>query len=57
MRDGKPIDGITGLKEQLGDYFDLVHETGVPFTIRETERKHQWTVSHVTVWVRNSKTK
>ncbi|CAD5123895.1 DgyrCDS12202 [Dimorphilus gyrociliatus] len=57
VRDGKPIVGLTGLQEQLGDYFDLVHEMELPFTIRETERKHQWTVSHVTVWIRNSKTK
>ena len=33
-------------------WFDLVHEENMPFVIRETRRKHQFTVAHATVWRR-----
>ncbi|XP_074651406.1 uncharacterized protein LOC141906103 [Tubulanus polymorphus] len=47
------INGFEGLKLHLGAAFELIAQKDVPFVIRETERKHQWTVAHVTVWKRN----
>jgi len=49
---GEEINGFQGLKLHLGATFDLVAEKNVPFVIRETERKHQWTVAHTTIWRR-----
>ncbi|XP_064603824.1 uncharacterized protein LOC135469204 [Liolophura sinensis] len=50
---GKPVTGFDTLKAQLSHAFDLVEEMNVPFFIRETARKNQWTVAHVTIWRRN----
>ncbi|KAI0217522.1 hypothetical protein LSAT2_030701 [Lamellibrachia satsuma] len=49
---GKQVTGFDGLKQNLQKHFDLVHTRNMPFLIRETARKHQWTVAHVTVWCR-----
>ena len=51
---GEKVTGFDGLRSILCDNFDLVHEENVPFLIRETERKHQYTISHATVWRRNT---
>ncbi len=40
------------LGEELGEAFRLEHTGDVPFLIRETARKYQWTVSQVTRWRR-----
>jgi len=54
---GKPKRSAEELKEIMeGDgYFKLVESHDVPFFIRETARKNQWSVSHVTVWKRTDK--
>ena len=49
---GDEITGFVSLKRILAPYFDLVEELDMPFIIRETVRKHQWTVAHATVWRR-----
>ena len=51
-KDGKEVSGFDGLKRELEEYFDLVEEENMPFLIRETARKHQWTVAHTTIWRR-----
>lgn len=50
-KDGESYTTLDGLKDILGSNFDLVEgPRAVPFTIRETLRKHQHTLSEVTVW-------
>ena len=46
------VTGFDGLRKTLSPHFDLVHEENMPFVIRETRRKHQFTVAHATVWRR-----
>jgi SAM-dependent methyltransferase len=54
---GKEIKSFDGIKARLQDtgYFTLVEAFDMPFFIRETARKNQWSVSHVTVWQRTTK--
>ena len=49
---GAEITGFDGLKRLLSRNFDFVADENLPFLIRETERKHQLTVAHGTVWRR-----
>jgi len=49
---GDPVHGFDTLKEVLEPNFDLVEAKDMPFVIKETDRKHQWTVAHATVWRR-----
>ncbi|MCZ8014355.1 MAG: 5-histidylcysteine sulfoxide synthase [Limnobacter sp.] len=52
-KDGESYSTLDGLKEILGEHFTLVEgPQAVPFVIRETRRKHQYTVSEATVWKR-----
>lgn len=52
-KDGESHTTLDGLKEILGRYFVLVEvPLAAPFVIRETRRKHQHTLSEVTVWKR-----
>ena len=52
-KDGESFTTLDGLKEILGANFSLVEgPKAVPFTIRETARKYQHTLSEVTVWKR-----
>jgi 5-histidylcysteine sulfoxide synthase/putative 4-mercaptohistidine N1-methyltranferase len=51
-RDGENVSTLDGLKAMLSDHFNLVSEQQVPFVIRETSRKHQHTLSDVTIWVK-----
>ena len=46
------VRGFGTLKRILESDFDLVTEQDLPFLIRETVRKHQWTVAHATIWIR-----
>ncbi|KAK3093012.1 hypothetical protein FSP39_010014 [Pinctada imbricata] len=46
------VTGFSTLKKELGPRFDLVEAVDMPFFIRETARKNQWTVAHATVWKR-----
>ena len=50
---GKPVNGIDGLKRALGDTFTLVKEINMPMVIRETRRKFQYTVCLITIWQKN----
>jgi len=50
-RDGENFTTLDGLKEILGKHFKLIQgPQSVPFVIRETSRKHQHTLSEVTIW-------
>lgn len=52
---GEPYSTLEGLQDALRDTFALVGEPEqIPFVIRETARKHQHTVSEVTVWERKA---
>lgn len=49
---GKQVYGFDTLKKTLGPDFDLIEEVNLPFFIRETAHKNQWSVAHATVWRR-----
>ncbi len=49
-KDGENFSTLDGLKEVLGEHFKLIDTKDVPFVIRETSRKHQYTVSQMSVW-------
>ncbi|CAG5114689.1 unnamed protein product [Candidula unifasciata] len=51
-QNGKAVTGFEGLQRELGSDFELVEDVNIPFFIRETARKNQWTVAHATVWRR-----
>ena len=52
-RDGENFTTLDGLKQMLAPHFKLVEgPREVPFVIRETKRKHQHTLSEVTIWER-----
>ena len=52
-KDGESYTTLDGLKDLLGERFELVQgPQEVPFVIRETRRKHQHTLSELTVWKR-----
>lgn len=51
-KDGKRVKSFDVLREVLSPDFILLEELDMPFLIRETARKHQWTVSHMSVWMR-----
>ena len=52
-KDGESYTTLDGLKDLLLPRFELVQgPQAVPFVIRETRRKHQHTLSEVTVWRR-----
>lgn len=48
--DGREVRGLDGLKSLLGEHFDLIGTTDIPFVIRETARKYQHTLSQMSVW-------
>jgi 5-histidylcysteine sulfoxide synthase/putative 4-mercaptohistidine N1-methyltranferase len=50
-RDGEPVTTLDGLHAELDEYFELTGApVKVPFVIRETANKHQYTFSEVTLW-------
>ncbi|MCF7847685.1 MAG: 5-histidylcysteine sulfoxide synthase [Kiritimatiellales bacterium] len=52
-RDGEPVSTLDGLHAELDACFALAGEpVKIPFVIRETARKHQHTLSEVTIWIR-----
>jgi len=52
-KDGESYTTLDGLKDQLAGQFELVQgPQDVPFVIRETRRKHQHTLSELTIWKR-----
>ena len=54
-KDGESYTTLDGLKDLLTPRFELVQgPCEVPFVIRETRRKHQHTLSELTVWKRRN---
>ncbi len=51
-RDGKAVSSFETLTEILSTDFELVREIDMPFFIRETARKNQWSVTKGSFWVR-----
>jgi 5-histidylcysteine sulfoxide synthase/putative 4-mercaptohistidine N1-methyltranferase len=49
-KDGKEVRTIDTLKEILGKDFELLHVEDLEFVIKETARKYQHSISHVSVW-------
>jgi 5-histidylcysteine sulfoxide synthase/putative 4-mercaptohistidine N1-methyltranferase len=49
---GEPLTTLAGLRRMLEPGFSLLHRQDIPFVIRETARKHQHTISEMTVWRR-----
>ncbi len=50
LKDNKEIKTLDTLKENLQDRFELVQTIDVPFVIKETARKHQYTLSQMSIW-------
>ncbi|RXK06115.1 5-histidylcysteine sulfoxide synthase [Halarcobacter bivalviorum] len=50
LKDNKEIKTLDTLKQNLEDRFELVQTIDVPFVIRETARKHQHTISQMSIW-------
>ena len=49
-RDGENVTTLDGLKEILGDDFELIDTKDIPFVIQETARKYQHTIAQMTIW-------
>mgnify|MGYP000226979466 CR=1 FL=1 len=50
VRDNKEVKTLDTLKEHLKDRFELLDTIDVPFVIKETARKHQHTISQMSIW-------
>lgn len=55
QRDGVAVTTLDGLMEHLGEDFNLVDTREIPFVIRETARKHQYTIAQMSVWQKKRK--
>ncbi|MDX2425322.1 MAG: 5-histidylcysteine sulfoxide synthase [Cycloclasticus sp.] len=54
-KDGEPYSTLEGLKDHLGEHFQLLNEpVDVPFVIRDTARKFQHSFSQLSIWQRIS---
>ena len=49
IKDNKEVYTLDTLKENLKD-FDLIDTIDVPFMIKETSRKYQYTISQMSIW-------
>lgn len=49
-KNGENYTTIEGLKELLGEHFNLIDTKDIPFVIRETSRKFQHSVAQMSVW-------
>ncbi len=47
---GKNITTLEGLEKILGKDFRLLGTHDIPFAIKETARKHQYTIAQMTIW-------
>ncbi len=47
---GKAIRPLAVIKDLLGEHFELLKLTDIPFVIREHERKFEWAVPQVSLW-------
>ena len=50
VKDNQEVKTLNTLKENLKDRFELVDTIDVPFVIKETARKHQHTISQMSIW-------
>lgn len=50
LRDNEEVKTLDTLEEKLKGRFELVNTIDVPFVIKETARKHQHTVSQMSIW-------
>lgn len=50
IKDNKEIKTLDTLKNNLQDSFELIDTIDVPFVIKETARKHQYTISQMSIW-------
>ncbi|XP_001640561.2 uncharacterized protein LOC5520849 [Nematostella vectensis] len=53
---GNPVSGADALKAYLQPNFELIETKDMPFFIRETARKNQWSVAQVFIWRRRKNT-
>jgi putative 4-mercaptohistidine N1-methyltranferase len=51
-KNGNVLSTFAGLQSILGTHFNLIHNSHMPFVIRETLRKNQFTMAHCTIWQR-----
>lgn len=52
-RDGVPVTVLDGMREILGQHFELMQDpVELPFVIRETRRKYQHTLAEASAWRR-----
>lgn len=49
---GKLVSSYEGVKDRLGDEFELIEEADVPVLMKKKEREFNLIVSHATVWKR-----
>lgn len=50
--DAESVTTFAALQDFLKPYFNLQYDTDVPFVIRETKRKYQHSIAHLTIWER-----
>ena len=50
--DDQEISTLAGLKQALGNDFELQTTRDLPFLIREHARKYQWSVAQASIWLR-----
>jgi len=50
VKDNKEINTLDTLKDNLEEKFELLDTIDVPFVIKETKRKHQYTISQMSIW-------
>jgi len=50
LKDNKEVKTFDTLKENLKRDFKLLDTIDVPFVIKETKRKHQYTISQMSIW-------
>ena len=51
-QDGETVSSYDGVKDRLGEEFELIEEKDVPVLMRQRDRQFSLTVSHATVWKR-----
>jgi 5-histidylcysteine sulfoxide synthase/putative 4-mercaptohistidine N1-methyltranferase len=51
---GEMVSSYDGVRDRLGDEFELIEEADVPILMRQKEREFKLVVSHATVWKRRA---
>lgn len=52
VKDGVAVDSFEAVKGLLEGDFRLLEAQNIPFVLAESERKHQYTFSHLSIWER-----